>query len=277
MRGALVLLPAIMLLAGCGSDPSSFEGSDDALKDAGSSRVEYRWTGLGSSFAGVGAIDYAHDRGELVISSEEMELPGGEMQVRFIGATTYVGFTLLGRLRWEKQTEDAPTGTDQFVPGPGGPNADQLLEMLTEASKGVDTVGSEEIRGVPSTHYRAHLDPKKLGEDVSDLPEELVADAWIDGDGLLQRLRLPIGDGATMTVDLYDFGVKVDVEAPPADELVSEDEMTELMEKDCAGRKIRENDFCAMSVGGEGSGTQSYDEGQISPTETMPRTVTESR
>ena len=36
-------------------------------------------------------------------------------------------------------------------------------------------------------------------------------------------------------VDLFDFGVQVDVEAPPANEIVSEKEFDKMMDKECAG------------------------------------------
>ena len=269
MRHILLLGSAALLLAGCGSDPNSFEGSDEALQDAGSSRVEYRWTtGSGPSFSGTGAIDYADKTGELVMTSKGMELPGGEMQVRFIGRTTYVGFTLLGHLRWQKETESAPTGADRFVPGPGGPNPDGLLSMLKDASTRVERLGEEEVRGVSTEHYRANLDKSRLGEDAPEQPDEVVVEAWIDDEGLVRRLRVPLGDVETLTVELFDFGAKVEVEAPPADEIVSEDELVKLMEKDCAGKKVDENDFCAAFVG-LGSGDES------SPTETTPRRVSD--
>jgi hypothetical protein len=51
-------------------------------------------------------------------------------------------------------------------------------------------------------------------------------DVWVDGDGRLRRLEYEMElsdvDGARVavgvTMELYDFGVEVDVVAPPADE-----------------------------------------------------------
>ena len=51
------------------------------------------------------------------------------------------------------------------------------------------------------------------------------------------RIRIPYGGepkAAVEVVDLFDFGVPVDVEAPPANEVVSEEEFDKLMEKECA-------------------------------------------
>ena len=51
------------------------------------------------------------------------------------------------------------------MPGPGGTSPDRLLKDLIKSSKKVEKLGSEEIRGVTTTHYRAHLDKTKLGID----------------------------------------------------------------------------------------------------------------
>lgn len=250
MRRALVLLLLLPIAAGCGSKESGFAGSDEAMKDAGSSRVEMIMTGGGGpNFSGTGSIDYSNDRGDFVFTSSDV--PGGVMRARFIGRTTYFGLTLDGKLRWQKQSEDdAPTGTNRFTPGPGGPNPDQLLGTLMKASKRVETVGNEEIRGISTTHYRAHLEEKELAE-------EAVIEAWIDDEGLVRRLSVPDPLGTTI-FDFFEFGVEVDVEAPPAHETISEERFMELLERECAARKISKNDLCAMFFG-SGSGSSSYE------------------
>jgi hypothetical protein len=257
MRNVLGLLLLVPLAVGCGAKESALSGSDRAMKDAGSSRVELTMTGRGGpKFSGTGSIDYSNDRGEFVLTGGDV--PGGEMRWRFIGRTTYFGLILAGKLRWQKQlVDDATTGTDRFTPGPGGPNPDQLLGTLIKASKRVETVGNEKIRGVSTTHYRAHLEEKELGEEV-------VVEVWIDGEGLVRRLSVLDPLGSTI-FDFFDFGVEVDIEAPPADETISEERFMTLLERECAARKISENDVCAMFAG-SGSGSGSYE----SEAETVP-------
>ena len=46
-RLSLLLLLLVPVAAGCGSEPSSLQGSDDALKDASTSRVELKLEGKG--------------------------------------------------------------------------------------------------------------------------------------------------------------------------------------------------------------------------------------
>lgn len=128
-------------------------------------------------------------------------------------------------------------------------DSSQYLGYLTGVSDGVTTVGTDVIRGVSVTNYRATIDPKKalskLPADVRDkLSQDAVdaidkgyeamgdktipVDAWIDGDGLLRRMRMVVNvrpsAGSTVTgsttidMEMYDYGTPVHVEAPPADQ-----------------------------------------------------------
>jgi hypothetical protein len=116
-------------------------------------------------------------------------------------------------------------------------------------STGVAKIGSETIRGVETTHYKATLDlakavdranvPASLRDDLGKIVRRngasltIPADVWVDNDGLARRIQLKLDlaklagpDGGmdvpalTMSMDLYDFGVPVHVEAPPPGETV---------------------------------------------------------
>jgi hypothetical protein len=286
MRRTLLVASTALLMAGCGSDPSSFDSSSQELQDAGSSRIEWRLeqeaTEWPFSSTGVGSIDYAKDRGELAMVLEsEQRGKGKRMEMRgvYIGRDSYLAVPYHGKMLWQKLPDYEATGPDRFVPGPGGPRPDEVLDLLVKLSKDVERVGNDEIRGVSADHYRAHVDDKALG-DEADLPEPkgLVIDAWIDRDGLLRRIRVPYAgtEGPVEVIDLYDFGVPVDVEAPPADEVVSEKEFYKLMEKECESSNGDENAWCLM-LGASGTSYESSGSDEMLPTETMPRTVTDSR
>jgi hypothetical protein len=271
MRWALLIVPLTLLVGGCGSEPGSLEGSDDALKDASSSRIEWKVEGKNlsawASMRYTGSIDYAKNRGEMVMKGASDSAP--EARLVLVGRDSYIGVEIDGTIRWLKQSVDDATGAEQFFPGPGGTNPERLLQALTNSSTKVEKLGSEDIRGVTATHYRAHLDKTKLGiEGSSDEPG--VVDAWIDEEGLPRRIRIPFGDEADSgyVIDLFDFGVAVDVEAPPAGEVVSEDEFGKLMDKECAGTdKAPEgmNPLCAIFGA-------TLEGGESSPTETIPTT-----
>lgn len=271
MRWALLLVPLTLLVAGCGSEPSSLEGSDDALKDASSSRIEWKLEGKNvpewASMRSTGSIDYAKNRGEMVMKGESDSAP--EARIVLIGHDSYLGVVVGGAMYWLKQTLEGSNGAQRFFPGPGGTSPERLLEALTNSSTKVEKLGSEKIRGVTATHYRAHLDETKLGiEDDTGEPE--VVDAWIDEQGLPRRIRIPLGgeDDSAYVMDLFDFGVPVDVEAPSAGEIVTEDRFDKLMDEECAGadKAPQEmNPLCAIFGG-------TIESGQTSPTETIPTT-----
>jgi hypothetical protein len=114
-------------------------------------------------------------------------------------------------------------------------NPQQLLSALRGAVS-TSKVGTEVVRGIPTTHYRAQID---LARTVSALPAaqraqtlkalrqagltKVPLDAWIDGSGYLRRLATSTNVKAQGTavalklaMDLYDFGTKISVTAPPA-------------------------------------------------------------
>jgi hypothetical protein len=127
--------------------------------------------------------------------------------------------------------------------GEGGSDPTEALEFLPTASK-ADAVGEEEVRGVRTTRYAVTFDPSKQADQ---LPKELrdqfeesglafpkPADVWIDDQGRLRKiqyavtLKIPAEVTAEVTasqmtteitLELYDFGVKVDVTPPPASQV----------------------------------------------------------
>jgi hypothetical protein len=118
----------------------------------------------------------------------------------------------------------------------------QALQYLRAASEDVEELGKEEVRGVETTHYRMTIDLRKV---VDQAPEEqreqlraqidqiveqsgiqmVPTEVWIDDEGLARRMELtyngmrfaPGEEGdMTMTMELFDFGVEVDIQPPPA-------------------------------------------------------------
>jgi hypothetical protein len=274
MRWVLLLVPFSLLAAGCGSEPSTLAGSEDALTNASSSRIEWKMEGENvpqwASMRSTGSIDYAKDRAELVMHGESDSAP--EVRLVLVGRDSYMGVEAGGTMHWLKQSVDEATGAERFFPGPGGTSPQRLLKALTDSSKKVEKLGSEEIRGVTATHYRAHLDKTKLGIE-GNAGEPGVVDAWIDGQDLPRRIRIPFGGegDSGFVMDLFDFGVAVEVEAPPAREVVSEEAFDKLMDEQCAGAdKAPEemNPLCAIFGA-------TLESGQTSPTETIPRRVSD--
>jgi hypothetical protein len=256
VRTVLMALFLVPLAAGCGTQAGSRGASDEAVPtDANSTRIEMSVDGEGAHpmrYAVQGAMDYAHHRGEFSVSGPKADSEPA-LRLLFIGRDAYVGMKVLGKMRWQRESNYESTGTDRFLPGPDSASPNRVLALLKKFSSDVEMVGDENVRGVTTRHYQAHLDMKKLGEDELGTPDEIVVDAWIDGNGLARRLRIPFGgrDAPVSVVDLFDFGVEVDAQAPPDDAIISEDEFARLAEQECKQehREPGESTICRIFTG----------------------------
>jgi hypothetical protein len=193
----------------------------------------------------------------------EARLVGGSMYIdmsKLLSSLGGAGQAMppgLANFHWLKIDASGLTG----VNGSDSPSDyTQYLEYLRAASKGgVTTVGHETVRGVATTHYRVLLDPAKIvaaeQKRVDAMPPALhdvlergiqalehstktiVADVWIDNAGLARRvamdvpLTIPNAGAATVSVrmELYDFGTKVDVQAPPPSEVANASDLAGLL------------------------------------------------
>lgn len=106
-----------------------------------------------------------------------------------------------------------------------------ILAALKKAGS-VDKVGTENVGGADTTHYRATIDLAKApnGQQLQKLTKltSLPVDVWIDGNNLLRRMSMAYSAGAastTMQMDFSNYGEQVNVQVPSASETV---DMTKL-------------------------------------------------
>jgi len=232
--------------------------SVQATTDAKTARISMRMDagigGEGFAVSGDGVTNFATGDSSLTMKyAAPRVLSGGAIEIRVVDGDGYMKMPeflgeIFGSDKWFKMPDLG--GADGAVPGLGQSDPSQFLAYLEGVSAGVKKVGSEPIRGVDTTHYSASIDlrkavaradaPESLRDDLknlfgnSDGPAAAIpADVWVDNDGLARRIKLQLdfgdfagadaetGDLPTMTIslDLYDFGVPVNVEAPPADEV----------------------------------------------------------
>lgn len=121
----------------------------------------------------------------------------------------------------------------------------ELLDALRAVSSDIETVGSEQLRGVETTHYRAVIDPAELGtlapgneqQSSQTLVDEITAqsglgpvpvDVWIDATGLVRKLSMAFeatepgtsqSSEVSMTFELWDYGEAVEIALPPASQV----------------------------------------------------------
>jgi hypothetical protein len=209
--------------------------------------------------AGTGVVDFANGDADLVLSIPQFDrLTGGAaIEERIVGGVVYTKLPpdflraagAPPAVRWVS-LDSRPAGPDS--PAGSGAHADPSgqLVFLAAASDDVRRVGTESVRGVRSTHFRATIDPSgaarggsrpaaaaraKLAQLGSTLGvQRLAVDVWLDGSGRARRVVVsvplaPSGSGvldglgtdATMQIqaDFYAFGERVQVTAPPPQEV----------------------------------------------------------
>lgn len=118
-------------------------------------------------------------------------------------------------------------GVDQWVKTTGDDEDDSLqnfspehiVSILRRASSETERVGEEDVRDTPTVRYRLTVD---CGRALLECDGEAPVEVWIDEDGLVRRIEFD-DDSGTGTFEFFDFGADVDIEPPPADEVVDEE------------------------------------------------------
>lgn len=231
-------------------------GSVDKANQAKNAKLHIDFSGATGgenlSFGGDGIADFADKKFSLKLTLPASAGISGTIEERVIGKAIYImlpaeASSATGGKPWIKidPTElgaSGSTGLDFTSEDPT-----QLLATLRGVSDSVTKVGTAEVRGVETTHYRAQVDLAKAvqasGADSASMQQltktlgsnTIPEDVYLDKDGLPRRFAVTVNPvipstsaGAsastsnfTVTVDLFDFG-KADtssITAPPADQV----------------------------------------------------------
>lgn len=236
-----VAIAATMMASSCGrstSTTSVFATAESQLSSARTFRVHidsHSESPLAASVgdakaSGDGLVDYASHRAHLTFMVGADSKSSDE--VIFDGSATYLRLNVpalgTGAKPWQKFSgPGSPDQSSSLFPL-GDPTT--ALQYLHNKATHVSTVGHEDVRGVPTTHYRAVF---AHGSVAAALPTEGPFDAWIDGQGRLRRLGLtvvttvpaptPAQFTSISTMDLYDFGVAVNIPLPPPSQVLEFD------------------------------------------------------
>ena len=92
------------------------------------------------------------------------------------------------------------------------------IGYLRSISTELTTEGKEQVRDDRTTHYRSIVD---LGREGGPPGYTVSLDVWIDDSERTRRFRYAmLGDPeSTVVWELYDFGVPVDITAPPSEKV----------------------------------------------------------
>lgn len=276
MRRLLLLLLAALALAGCGGETTVEEepeiASTDALaaavtatEAAGSYRADIEITMEGLAPEPVTTTAEGIFRREPVLARMTMNMSDlgtgtgfvdiGEIEMVMDGLVIYMRMPFLqeanpGLKPWikfdlQELGGQQGLGLGQLMQFGAQSDPTQALAYLRAASDDVEEVGTEDVRGVETTHYRMTVELARIADaappeqrealraqteqlrelsGISRVPTEV----WVDEEGLVRRQRLTYRDmrfapgqegDMNVTMELYDFGVEVDVEPPAADEV----------------------------------------------------------
>lgn len=216
-------------------------------------------TGTGPlTLSGDGAIDSKTRTGHLVLHvTDAPSLPaavdkaklGQELVfdhfVFYLRSPSFAGALKSGK-RWIKldlAKAGKAAGIDFSLLSQARQDPSQSLRLLKAVSGDVKKVGDEDVRGVNTTHYKATVDLAKYpgtlpAKDraaaqltVDNLVKRLGStkspvEVWIGKDHLVRRyvqtLKLKLAGRASsikQRIEFYDYGTKVDVVVPSADEV----------------------------------------------------------
>jgi hypothetical protein len=170
------------------------------------------------------------------------------------GKVAYIHFPLLAKQlppgkTWikgdAKDLSSADAGQMSQFGSLAGTDPRDVFGMLKAVSGSIEAVGSETIRGVETSHYRATIDLAKLeqlvpaeqrqslggiGQSAQQAGlSEIPLDVWVDADQRVRKLSMDIDAKqpgtsqsvkASFVVELYDYGKALEIELPPAGEVV---------------------------------------------------------
>jgi hypothetical protein len=170
------------------------------------------------------------------------------------GEVAYVHFPLIAKQlpagkTWvkgdAKTLSTADAGQLKQFGSLAGTDPRDIFGLLKAVSGSIEAVGTDEIRGVETSHYRATIDPAKLEklvpaaqrESLGGLDQsiqqsgltEIPVEIWVDSEQRVRKLSLDVDTKqpglagsmkASLVVEVYDYGKALDLELPPADQVI---------------------------------------------------------
>ena len=260
---ALVVVTAVVILVSGGAagavgsegDLARITKSADELAKTGGAKFRGTTTADGggdnSKVTFDGSFDFKNHAGEYSVDAAAIGLQGsGKVRTLVVGGILYLSLDALeggdpsstpdlAGKKWLRLDPQMFGGGGEI--GQSDPSGS--LDALRGAKGDVKRVGTEKVRGTRTTHYRVTLDAEQA---VDSAPAEqrdevrnsvgalgsrtIPADVWVDGKGRLRKVRLRVAASSsntkgTVAFEYFDLGANVNVEAPPASEVVDFQEL----------------------------------------------------
>lgn len=216
----------------------TFEGSYDLAAESTSMSMD-----LSGMAAAMGADASTAGMGDLM---------GDPLQMIVIGETGWMkwGFFSMmggGADQWIEMDSSEVSGMTEGFGAGGATNPTEFLRKLENANADIEELGTETVRGVETTRYRAVVDMAELqaalpADQAADLEETMGAgvdslpmEFWIGDDGLVYRWSTTMDmsgmadaagiDSMAITYEMFDYGQDVGIVAPDPSLVVSGDSL----------------------------------------------------
>lgn len=163
-------------------------------------------------------------------------IDGQDMSVRMVGTDMYIQMPqaagLPGGKKWmsmDFQELGSMSGVDTSALGESMQDPASAVSKYAKYVTGGTYLGSEKVDGTSAKHYTFAVDTKSAmgammpsgapSSVAGSLPASMTEDVWIDGDGRPVQVKVDMGKLGVTTMHMSDFGTKVSVTAPPADQV----------------------------------------------------------
>ena len=209
-----------------------------ALKDAGTFSFTTSTSAEGTDAGSMeiaGVMRYADDGIDMQASGTGQG--ADQLEMIMLDKVLYmsgVGMDL-GDKKWLKIDMSDPDSLFGMI---GRSSDPETMFKAMEEPKEFEMLGTEEVDGVETNHYRVVMDTDAYIKAMempaglaSSMPEDIGVEMWVDADDLprqfRQELEIPAiagGQASTSTTEgtYSDFGTDVTIEAPPAAEVSDE-------------------------------------------------------
>ena len=252
MKRLALALALSAMFTGCGAAQSATEAvSDSADRTAGAASFRMSITYNGYDTETV-ALDYKAGKGivEPVVDAHPRAVLMPDAVFTELKGLAGVDPSRLGAQKWLGDEIDTASFSilQSWAVPPFAGNPRELFRLLgavTDAEK----AGEGKERGERVTRYKARLDPSRALDSYPEAERDelsvLFEGHWpefaekgarveiaVDRKGRLRLIVMPSASQGEMKVEFYDYGVRVLAERPAPDEVISWDELEELMSDD---------------------------------------------
>jgi hypothetical protein len=201
-------------------DPDTFVARlQDGIAKTKYAHIEFTMGGAGGEMTGSGDVDYTATPPNMQMS---MELGPQSVGMLLVEKIMYVQSSQAGGkyIKFDLDDPANPLGSglsEQLDPAGS-------VEAFTKAVTSVTSSGSEDVDGRTLDRYELTVDTTQLADDGTgsnaSLPPEVTMVVWLDDEGRMAKTSMGLGP-VQYDATLSDFDRAVELEAPPADQVVS--------------------------------------------------------